>query len=81
MLLLKLSSRKFDIGIYTVITSITPLRVYVWDGEAQFRFCAENYYPFDAARLSKYVVKDDYTPLWKVASWQRFTSIMCSLID
>ena len=26
------------------------------------RFCTEDYYPFDAKNLKKYVVGDDYTP-------------------
>ena len=29
--------RKFDIGIYTVLTSIDPLRVYVYDQEVLIR--------------------------------------------
>ena len=30
--------RKFDIGIYTVLTSIDPLRVYVYDQEVLIRY-------------------------------------------
>lgn len=58
--------RKFDIGIYTVITSIIPLRVYIYDGDALLRFCPVDYLPFDPAILDKYVVGDDYTPIWQV---------------
>ncbi|KAK6028557.1 Tubulin-tyrosine ligase family protein [Ostertagia ostertagi] len=58
--------RKFDIGVYTVITSINPLRVYVYEGDSLLRFCAEDYLPFDSSRLDKYVVGDDYTPIWEV---------------
>jgi hypothetical protein len=58
--------RKFDIGIYTVITSITPLRVYVFDGEALLRFCPQDYHPFDPNIVDKYVIGDDYTPTWEV---------------
>lgn len=29
---------KFDIGIYTIITSIDPLRVYIYNGEALLRY-------------------------------------------
>ncbi len=29
---LLVSGHKFDIGVYTVITSIDPLRIYVFDG-------------------------------------------------
>lgn len=31
------SGHKFDIGIYTIITSIDPLRVYIYNGEALLR--------------------------------------------
>ena len=59
---------KFDIGIYTVITSIDPLRVYVYKGDVLFRFCPTKYYPFDPEDVDKYVVGDDYLPIWKVPS-------------
>nr|CDJ97091.1 Protein TTLL-15 [Haemonchus contortus] len=29
------------------------------------RFCAEDYLPFDSSKLDKYVVGDDYTPIWE----------------
>ncbi|ENN78250.1 hypothetical protein HUJ04_004358 [Dendroctonus ponderosae] len=63
---LLLSGHKFDIGIYTVVTSIDPLRVYIYNGEALLRFCPTKYYPFDPANLDKYVVGDDYLPIWEV---------------
>lgn len=28
---------KFDIGVYTIITSLDPLRVYIYDGDVLFR--------------------------------------------
>lgn len=31
-----------------------------------FRFCSHDYYPFDARDIKKYVVGDDYTPVWEV---------------
>lgn len=30
------------------------------------RFCPEDYHPFDANNVDKYVVGDDYTPIWEV---------------
>ncbi|PIO74187.1 hypothetical protein TELCIR_03805 [Teladorsagia circumcincta] len=65
---LLIDNRKFDIGVYTVITSISPLRVYVYEGDSLLRFCAEDYLPFDSSRLDKYVVGDDYTPIWEIPS-------------
>lgn len=29
---------KFDIGVYTIITSIDPLRVYMYNGDILFRY-------------------------------------------
>uniref|UniRef100_A0A7E4ZVL4 Tubulin polyglutamylase TTLL6 n=1 Tax=Panagrellus redivivus TaxID=6233 RepID=A0A7E4ZVL4_PANRE len=65
---LLVDGRKFDIGIYTVITSISPLRVYIYDGDVLLRFCAKDYEPFDVEDVDKYVVGDDYTPLWEMPS-------------
>lgn len=41
---LLISGYKFDIGIYTIITSIDPLRVYIYNGEALLR--CESYFSF-----------------------------------
>lgn len=35
---LLIDKRKFDIGLYTVLTSIDPLRVYVYDQEVLIRY-------------------------------------------
>ena len=63
-----IDGHKFDIGIYTILTSINPLRVYIVDDDALFRFCPEQYYPFDPLIKDKYVVHDEYMPLWKIPS-------------
>ena len=63
-----IDGRRFDIGIYVVLTSIDPLRVYMYEGDWLLRFCLEEYYPFDPKVLHKYVVGDDYTPTWKMPS-------------
>ncbi|XP_049281983.1 probable tubulin polyglutamylase ttll-15 [Anopheles funestus] len=59
---------KFDIGVYTVITSIDPLRVYIYKGDILFRYCPVPYYPFNASNVDKYIVGDDYLPTWEVPS-------------
>jgi len=56
----------FDIGIYTIITSIDPLRIYIYYGDFLLRFCPEIYHPFDPKILDKYIVGDDYLPIWEV---------------
>ncbi|KAK4326664.1 hypothetical protein Pmani_002823 [Petrolisthes manimaculis] len=63
---------KFDIGVYTTVTSIQPLRVYMFEGDVLFRFCTEKYHPFDADVRDKYVVGDNYLPTWKVPSLTSF---------
>lgn len=67
-----IDGHKFDIGVYTIITSIEPLRVYVFEGDVLFRFCPEKYHPFDPEIRDKYVVGDDYLPVWKVPSLAKY---------
>ncbi|KAK9885024.1 hypothetical protein WA026_009250 [Henosepilachna vigintioctopunctata] len=69
---LLISGHKFDIGIYTIITSIEPLRIYIYNGDAILRFCPVKYYPFDSKNLDKYVVGDDYLPIWRVPSLEYY---------
>lgn len=63
---------KFDIGVYTVVTSIDPLRIYTYKGDVLFRFCPHEYHPFDQNDIDKYVVGDDYLPIWKVPSLKKY---------
>ncbi|KAI8514932.1 Tubulin-tyrosine ligase [Branchiostoma belcheri] len=63
-----IDGRKFDIGIYTVVTSINPLRMYMYEEEALFRYCSKPYHPFDQYDVDKYVVDEDYTPTWEMPS-------------
>jgi len=63
---------KFDIGLYTTLTSIDPLRVYVHDTDVLLRFCPTKYHPFDASDKDKYVVQDDYLPSWQVPSFTKY---------
>lgn len=58
--------RKFDIGIYVIMTSVNPLRVYTFNTDVLLRFCAKKYLPFNSSDLDSYVVGDDYTPIWEV---------------
>jgi len=69
---LLIDGHKFDIGVYTIITSIDPLRAYVYDGDVLFRFCPEKYHPFDANVVDKYVVGENYMPTWEVPSLKRY---------
>ncbi|XP_075223063.1 tubulin tyrosine ligase-like 15 [Lycorma delicatula] len=69
---LLVDGHKFDIGVYTIITSIDPLIVYIYNGDILFRYCPEKYYPFDPNKVDKYVVGDDYLPTWEVPSLKRY---------
>ncbi|XP_021934388.1 tubulin polyglutamylase TTLL6 isoform X2 [Zootermopsis nevadensis] len=69
---LLVDGHKFDIGVYTIQTSIDPLRVYIYNGDMILRFCPEKYHPFDPDVLDKYVVGDDYLPTWEVPSLQKY---------
>ncbi|ALC47707.1 CG4089 [Drosophila busckii] len=66
---------KFDIGVYVVITSVNPLRAYIYTGDVLFRYCPEKYYPFDAENVDKYVVGDNYLPTWEVPSLAKYYAL------
>jgi len=64
-----IDGRRFDIGVFAVMTSIYPLRVYTLDNDALIRFCPNPYYPFNASDLDSYVV-NFYKPIWEMPSLQ-----------
>ncbi|XP_022667354.1 tubulin polyglutamylase TTLL4-like [Varroa jacobsoni] len=67
---LLIDGHKFDIGVYVVMTSVKPLRVYIFEGDILLRFCSKSY------KLSRdpdtYVVGDNYLPIWEVPSLKAF---------
>ncbi len=67
-----IEGRKWDIGVYVLVTSLRPLRVYFYD-DLLVRFCKE---PFpavlDASRVDTYVIADDYTSPWDLDKFQRY---------
>lgn len=71
-----IDGRRFDIGIYTTLVSIDPLRVYIYDGDWLMRYCAKEYFPFDSTDVKKYVVGDDYTPTWQMPSLKKYYNDM-----
>ena len=46
---LLLGGHKFDFGVFVVITSIDPLRLYYYPENILLRFCAEPYNPFNTS--------------------------------
>jgi tubulin monoglycylase TTLL15 len=71
-----IDGRRFDIGLYVTITSVSPIREYVFPGDWLLRFCSKTYNPFDAADTDKYVITDDYTPPWDIPPIAKFYSDM-----
>ncbi|RWS05853.1 tubulin polyglutamylase TTLL4-like protein, partial [Dinothrombium tinctorium] len=69
---LLIDGKKFDVGIYVILTSIKPLRVYKYNSDMLFRFCAKKYEPFNAEDIDSYVVGDDYTPIWEMPSLRKY---------
>jgi tubulin monoglycylase TTLL15 len=47
----------FDFGVFVLITSINPLRIYRFNADVLFRFCKLKYHPFDPQIQDKYVVQ------------------------
>lgn len=43
---LLIDNRMFDIGVYVLITSVAPLRIYRFEKELLIRFCVKDYHPF-----------------------------------
>ncbi|XP_033096623.1 probable tubulin polyglutamylase ttll-15 isoform X2 [Anneissia japonica] len=64
--------KKFDIGIYTVVASVDPLRVYFYSGDCLIRYCGKEYVMDKFDDVNTYVVTDDYTPTWKMPSLQKY---------
>ncbi|XP_031617910.1 probable tubulin polyglutamylase ttll-15 [Contarinia nasturtii] len=69
---LLVDGHKFDIGVYVIITSVDPLRVYIYKGDILFRYCPQKYHPFDPKNVDKYIVGDDYLPVWDIPSLAPF---------
>lgn len=64
----------FDIGVYVIITSINPLRVYTFRGDVLVRFCLEPYHPFNASNFDQYVIHGTYNLAWWLPSIAKFSN-------
>jgi len=70
--------RAFDFGVYVLVSSVDPLRIYRYDREVLLRFCLQPYYPFDPSNVDKYVVHDTKLHAWQMASLQPLIKAGCS---
>lgn len=67
-----IEGRKWDVGVYVLVTSLEPLRVYRYD-DLLVRFCRQPWPEQLAAELvDTYVIADDYTSPWDFDRFQRF---------
>lgn len=71
---LLINGKKFDIGVYVMLASIDPLRVYIYSDDILLRFCQENYFPLNINFVESYVVGEDYLPVWEVPDLKFFYS-------
>jgi tubulin monoglycylase TTLL15 len=55
-----IEGRAFDFGVFVLVSSINPLRIYKFDDEVLLRFCPQHYKPFDPKNIDKYVVYDNH---------------------
>lgn len=60
----------FDFGIYVLITSVNPLKIYRYSSENFIRFCPEEYYPFDPEDIEKYVVDGSHLSAFEMPSFE-----------
>lgn len=55
---LLIDGHKFDFGIYVVVTSVNPLRVYYYTKNTLLRFCKYPYDPENFENIDSYVISD-----------------------
>lgn len=72
---LLIDGHAFDFGVYTLLASMDPLRVYTWDQDIVLRFCSEKFEPFDHNVHEKYVCSSNYKNVWELDAFKKlFTS-------
>jgi tubulin monoglycylase TTLL15 len=63
---------KFDFGVYVLVASFDPLRIYIYDKNTLIRLCAEKYDPEDYSNVNSYVISDACTFPWDVEGIARY---------
>lgn len=63
---LLIEGHKFDFGIYVLISSIDPLRVYYYNKNTLIRLCEKKYNPDDYSDVDSYVISDACLFPWDV---------------
>lgn len=61
---LLIDGHKFDFGIYVLVTSIDPLRIYIYNKNTLIRLCVERYDPANYDDFDTYVIGDNCLFPW-----------------
>lgn len=65
----------FDFGVFVLISSLNPLRVYRYETEVLMRFCPETYHPFDAKNIDKYVIYETHKHFTQMNWFKNYSNI------
>ncbi|KAG5668597.1 hypothetical protein PVAND_016533 [Polypedilum vanderplanki] len=57
---------KFDFGVYVLVSSFDPLRIYYYEKNVLIRLCAEKYNPNDYSNVNSYVISDACNFPWDI---------------
>ena len=68
---LLVDGRRFSFAIYTVVTSINPLRIYIYN-DWHVRFCKEKYHPFDPNIKEKFIADGNYIDPWHIEPIKKY---------
>lgn len=67
---------KFDLSVYAIVTSIDPLRIYMYKGDALFRFAPVKYHPFNMNNRDKYLISDsNYLSVWQIPALATYYNV------
>lgn len=61
-----LPGHKFDFGVYVLVTSVDPLRIYYYEKNTLIRLCVEKYDPDNYDNIDTYVISDACLFPWDV---------------
>ena len=78
---LLIDNYKFDFGIYVLVTSSLPTRVYIHTTRMVMRFCPEPYEPFDPTNRMSYVIEEGYKSAVEIPSINKYLSKNYSRYD
>ncbi|XP_070506181.1 probable tubulin polyglutamylase ttll-15 [Chironomus tepperi] len=63
---LLIGGRKFDFGVYVLISSVSPLRIYIYEKNVLIRLCAEDYDRNNYTNVNTYVISDACAFPWEI---------------